>query len=77
MVLIFGRSDVLKNNIPNNLLGVYYFLNQQDDIIYIGKSIDVKKRISQHLANGRKQLIKTFNKLKIKKTSFGTRVPLV
>tara|TARA_B100000886_G_C20385572_1_gene475857 strand:+ start:119 stop:895 length:777 start_codon:yes stop_codon:yes gene_type:complete len=67
MVLMFGRSDVLNNNIPNNLLGVYYFLNQQDDIIYIGKSIDVKKRISQHLAKGRKRLIKTFNKLKIKK----------
>ena len=42
---MFGRSDVLNNNIPNNLLGVYYFLNQQDDIIYIGKSIDVKKRM--------------------------------
>ena len=67
MILMLSRSDVLNNNIPDDLLGVYYFLNQQDNILYIGKSIDIKKRISQHLAKGRKRLINTFHKLKIKK----------
>tara|TARA_Y100000385_G_scaffold219692_1_gene229187 strand:- start:326 stop:1102 length:777 start_codon:yes stop_codon:yes gene_type:complete len=65
--LILCRSDVLNKNIPNNLLGVYYFLDQQDNILYIGKSIDIKKRISQHLSKGRKRLINTFSKLKVKK----------
>ena len=67
MVLMFSRSDVLNKKIPNDLLGVYYFLNHQDNILYIGKSVDVRKRISQHLAKGRKRLVNTFHKLKVKK----------
>jgi DNA polymerase III epsilon subunit family exonuclease len=34
-------------NLPN-AIGVYYFYNGQGDILYIGKSLDIKKRISQH-----------------------------
>ena len=59
-VFTLSRTDVLNKNIPNDLLGVYYFLDAQDNIIYIGKSIDIKKRISQHLSKGRKRLINTF-----------------
>ncbi len=31
--------------------GVYYFYNQYKKLIYIGKSINIKSRIKQHLAN--------------------------
>jgi DNA polymerase-3 subunit epsilon len=31
--------------------GVYYFHNQQGDVIYVGKSINIKKRIAEHFAN--------------------------
>ena len=67
MNLSISRSDVFDKNIPKNLLGVYYFIDRDDKILYIGKSIDVKKRISQHLSKGRKRLIDTFFKLKVKK----------
>ncbi|MCB0687007.1 MAG: GIY-YIG nuclease family protein, partial [Saprospiraceae bacterium] len=30
--------------------GVYYLLNDQDQVIYVGKSINIKKRIMQHFA---------------------------
>jgi DNA polymerase-3 subunit epsilon len=35
-------------NIPESI-GVYYFYNNQGDIIYIGKSINIRKRILDHL----------------------------
>jgi DNA polymerase-3 subunit epsilon len=31
--------------------GVYYFYNEKGDIIYIGKSKDIKKRVATHLRN--------------------------
>ncbi len=37
-------------NIPRKT-GVYYFLNSKDEIIYVGKSIDIHKRVIQHLNN--------------------------
>ena len=49
MPLTFEKDDVLNNNIPPEIIGAYYFLDSSDNILYIGKSIDVKKRISQHL----------------------------
>lgn len=30
--------------------GVYYFWNQQGEVIYVGKSINIRKRIAQHFA---------------------------
>ncbi len=30
--------------------GVYYFYNQQGDVIYVGKSINIKKRVAEHFA---------------------------
>lgn len=34
-------------NLPN-ASGVYYFINSRNDIIYIGKSIDIKQRVKSH-----------------------------
>ena len=31
--------------------GVYYFFNKQDDIIYIGKSINIRNRVLSHISN--------------------------
>ena len=31
--------------------GVYYFYNKHDELIYIGKSIDIHARVQQHLTN--------------------------
>jgi DNA polymerase III subunit epsilon len=33
--------------------GVYYFLNEKNDIIYIGKSSNIKKRVLTHFAEGK------------------------
>ncbi|MCB0567679.1 MAG: GIY-YIG nuclease family protein [Phaeodactylibacter sp.] len=30
--------------------GVYYFHNQKGDVVYVGKSINIKKRVAQHFA---------------------------
>jgi len=38
------------DEIPNKT-GVYFFYNEKDELIYIGKSIHIKKRIEQHLKN--------------------------
>ena len=38
------------DDIPNKT-GIYFFYNQKDELIYIGKSIHIKKRIEQHLKN--------------------------
>ena len=65
--MIFSKDEVQKKSIPENILGVYYFLDENNDIIYIGKSINIKKRIHQHLANGRKRMLFSFKKVMIKK----------
>ena len=67
MDLIIDRLNVYNKKIPEKLLGVYYFTDSHENILYIGKSIDIKKRIDQHLLKGRKRLINTFSKIKIKK----------
>ena len=65
-MLSFTKDQVLLDSIPENLIGVYYFLDNSDKILYIGKSIDIKSRIKQHLLKGRKRLISLFVKVKIK-----------
>lgn len=37
------------SNLPESP-GIYYFYNQQGDIIYIGKSVNIRKRILEHLS---------------------------
>lgn len=38
------------HSIPDNITGVYYFYNQHGYVIYVGKALDVKKRLMQHFA---------------------------
>ncbi len=38
------------DDLPNKI-GVYKLFNDKDELIYVGKSIHIKKRISQHLKN--------------------------
>ena len=64
--MIFSKEEVLKNKIPNDKLGIYYFIDENDNILYIGKSKNIKIRIQQHIKNGRKRLINKFSKLKLK-----------
>ena len=40
----------LLDEIPNKT-GIYKFFNEKDELIYIGKSIHIRKRIEQHLKN--------------------------
>ena len=64
--MIFSREEVLENKIPDYILGIYYFIDENNNILYIGKSKNIKKRIQQHIKNGRKRLINKFSKLKLK-----------
>ncbi|GIR11761.1 MAG: hypothetical protein CM15mP23_03360 [Cryomorphaceae bacterium] len=64
--MIFSRKEVFDNKIPDYILGIYYFIDENNHILYIGKSKNIKKRIQQHIKNGRKRLINKFSKLKLK-----------
>lgn len=53
-------DDIRKTNILHerlyvdelpNKTGIYYFLNQMNDVIYIGKSKNIRQRVKTHLAN--------------------------
>ncbi|GAB4298260.1 MAG: exonuclease domain-containing protein [Marinilabiliales bacterium] len=44
----------LINNLPEET-GVYYFINKNNDIIYIGKSKNIRKRVISHLKNNSKR----------------------
>ena len=44
---IAPRLSVIVNDLPSKT-GVYYIHNDQGDIIYIGKSKNIKKRVNQH-----------------------------
>jgi DNA polymerase-3 subunit epsilon len=46
------KEDAL-SKIPTGITGVYYFHNTLGDVIYVGKSNDIKKRILQHFASGK------------------------
>ena len=45
-----SRLVVLLESIPS-ITGVYYFHNSQGEIIFIGKSKNIKKRVNQHFTN--------------------------
>lgn len=45
------KVDLL-DEIPNKV-GIYKFFNERDELIYIGKSIHIRKRIEQHLKNSK------------------------
>lgn len=46
------KEDALAK-IPTGITGVYYFHNSNADVIYVGKSNDIKKRILQHFAGSK------------------------
>lgn len=59
---IMGRQNLTEQKLPAhidrhfldsipNAPGVYYFLNEKDQIIYVGKSIHLRKRIYDHFAD--------------------------
>src|SRR5690606_24118024 len=41
-----------------NLPGVYFFYDQKDTLVYIGKSIDIRKRVHQHFSGRDRKSIK-------------------
>jgi len=52
------REAMLPNNLNLEIIhklpdacGVYYFHNEQGDVIYVGKSINIQKRIAEHFAD--------------------------
>ncbi len=46
------KEDAL-SKIPKGITGVYYFHNMFGDVIYVGKSKDIKKRILQHFISNK------------------------
>ncbi len=53
-ISLHGLNTNLDRNLIKNLPtepGVYYFYNDKGDIIYIGKSINIKERVLSHLTN--------------------------
>lgn len=70
------KNNATVANIPDNLErkvfdelpqspGVYYFLNQKSQIIYVGKAKNIKKRVSSHFGG---------NKEEIKKQAFQSQI---
>ncbi len=50
------RTDSLRENLVAKLpeeTGVYYFLNSSNEIIYIGKSNNIRQRVFSHLTNNK------------------------
>lgn len=43
------NESILKS-IPEGITGVYYFYDQNGEVIYVGKSNDIRKRVLQHFA---------------------------
>jgi len=46
--ILYDRLNV--HDLPNKT-GIYYFLNHSDDVIYIGKSKNIRQRVKTHLSN--------------------------
>jgi len=53
-----SKEQALPPNLPRehfeqlpNAPGVYYFHNQKGKIVYVGKAVDIKKRVSSHFSN--------------------------
>src|SRR5690606_2934296 len=59
-------SDLLTSNFKElpTLSGVYFFYNQNDNLVYIGKSINIRKRVQQHFSSKDRKSIKIQNHVK-------------
>lgn len=44
-------------NLPKSP-GVYFFYDQKDDLVYVGKSIDIRKRVQQHFSGRDRKSVK-------------------
>lgn len=56
--MLNDRLKSLVESVPKKVCGVYYLYNDKSNIIYIGKSIDIRKRIIQHFKSTEKKEIK-------------------
>jgi DNA polymerase-3 subunit epsilon len=57
-------DESVMDKIPYGTTGVYYFHNKKGDVIYVGKSIDIKKRLYQHFtATDRKKAIQMLHEI--------------
>ena len=52
------------NSIPDNILGVYFLYNKSNEILYIGKSVNIKKNIKNFNNNETLELVRN---IKLKK----------
>lgn len=57
-MVLNDRLKKLVDEVPKNICGVYYLYNDKQDIIYIGKSIDIRKRLVQHFKSLDKKEVK-------------------
>jgi DNA polymerase III subunit epsilon len=63
--LHLNASDI--NNLPHSP-GVYYFHDQKDKVIYVGKAVDLRKRVTSHFSNNapsrrKQELIRNVHKI--------------
>ena len=61
------------NYVPDNILGVYFLYNKSNEILYIGKSVNIK-RVKQHISSGRIYMRLQIQKLDILKCILNLRV---
>ncbi|MEZ4805626.1 MAG: exonuclease domain-containing protein [Bacteroidia bacterium] len=52
-------NEEVLNAIPEGITGVYYFHDKNGYVIYIGKAIDIKKRLIQHFSLSTKGSVKS------------------
>jgi excinuclease Cho len=53
-------NDLKENgfrHLPNSP-GVYFFYDQKDELVYVGKSIDIRKRVQQHFSGKDRKSVK-------------------
>lgn len=55
-----STSDLITSHFKElpSLSGVYFFYDQNDNLVYIGKSINIRKRVQQHFASKDRKSIK-------------------
>ena len=66
-----------KENIDNlpKTTGVYYFINEQKEIIYVGKAIDIKQRVISHFYDkARKEITMSLEVVEVKFTETGSEL---
>jgi len=63
--LAFPKTSILTNwarkngfrDLPNSS-GVYFFHDQRDNLVYVGKSIEIRKRMQQHFSGKDRKSVK-------------------